>query len=46
MQANPSSADYKELYEQQVAVNAALAHELRQLKKLIYGAGGERFVPS
>ena len=36
--------DYKALYEEQKVINAALRHELDQLKKMIFGSRHERFV--
>lgn len=51
MQAVEIHIDYKLLYEQQVAENESLkatvamhAHELAQLKKMIFGSKNERFV--
>ena len=37
--------DYKTLFEQQQLVVFQLRHELDQLKKMIFGARQERFVP-
>jgi transposase len=37
--------DYKTLYEQQQLVVFQLRHELDQLKKMIFGAKQERFIP-
>src|ERR1700721_2052798 len=36
--------DYKALYEEQKLINAALRHEMDQLKKMIFGSKHERFV--
>lgn len=51
MQAVQTDIDYKLLYEQQLAENeslkatvAMLVHELRQLKKMVFGSKHERFV--
>ena len=51
MQAVQTDIDYKLLYEQQLAENeslsatvAMLAHELQQLKKIVFGSKHERFV--
>jgi len=41
-----ATADYKALYEEQKLINAALRHELDQLKKMIFGSKHERFVPA
>jgi transposase len=38
--------DYKALFEQQQLVVFQLRHELDQLKKMIFGAKQERFIPS
>ena len=38
-----TTADYKALYEEQKLINAALRHELDQLKKMIFGSRHERF---
>ncbi len=38
--------DYKELYEQSQLTVTQLRHELDQLKKMIFGARQERFIPS
>ncbi len=37
--------DYKQLYEEQKLITAQLRHELDQLKKVIFGAKPERFIP-
>ena len=42
MEATVSKAEYDELKQQ----NAKLQHELDQLKRLIFGAKKERFVPT
>jgi len=41
-----TTADYKALYEEQKVINAALRHELDQLKKMIFGSRHERFESS
>jgi transposase len=40
-----TTADYKVLYEEQKLINAALRHEMDQLKKMIFGSRQERFLP-
>ena len=46
MHAGQSHTDYKELYEEQLTLTAALTHELTQLKKMIFGSRRERFIPA
>jgi transposase len=38
--------DYKQLYEEALVKQTALAHELEQLKKLIFGSKAEKFIPA
>ncbi|MHA4811028.1 transposase domain-containing protein [Flavitalea flava] len=37
--------DYKQLFEEQKLITTLLLHELDQLKKMIFGAKQERFIP-
>ena len=53
MRADQSYSDYKDLYEEQLTISAdlsdkvtALSHELAQLRKMIFGARRERFIPA
>ena len=46
MEVTAEHTDYKVLYEEQQLITIQLRHELEQLKKMIFAARSERFLPA
>src|SRR4051794_5552238 len=41
-----TAVDYKILYEESLVQIASLTHQIKELKRLIFGSKDERFIPS